>query len=111
MSANRLHGWVPSPRTFYTGVNRLFCTVISRAVVQPTEQPSPKFPGCVPFSMDIGSGIIGVASPEGRHRCPCDSQPTIEEGTRPVRMVWRGDLREAHHLFPSRELRSSFQPL
>src|SRR5262249_35010951 len=34
-----------------------------------------------------------VASPEGRHRGPCESQQTIEEGTRPVKTLWRGNWR------------------
>ena len=49
--------------------------------------------GSVPCSMKGDCGIICVASPERRHRCPCESQQTIEAGIRPMRTWWRGDLR------------------
>jgi hypothetical protein len=52
------------------------------------EQSSPKFPGSVPFSMNAVR-----ASPEGSRWYPSISQATIENGTRLVRTVWRGDWR------------------
>jgi hypothetical protein len=30
-----------------------------------------------------------------RHRCPCEHQHGIEEGTKQVRTLWRADVRES----------------
>ena len=42
-----------------------------------------KISGVCAILAEEGCRIIGVASPEGRHQRPCESLPTVEEGTRP----------------------------
>jgi hypothetical protein len=71
-------------RKFWRGLSRVQSSSF-RAGVKETRS--------VPFSMNVGCGIIGVASPAGSQRCPCECQPTVEEGTRPVRTLWHGDWR------------------
>jgi hypothetical protein len=55
----------------------------------------------VPFSMKAGADIIGVESPAGRHRCPCEHQQIMEEDTSPVKAVWRGGWLGSQCLFLS----------
>jgi Pentapeptide repeats (8 copies) len=54
-------------------------------------QSASQHPGSVPFSVNADGGFLSVASPERRHRGPCENQQTTEEGRRQAWALRRGD--------------------